>query len=194
MHHHITFSLFCSTGPFLISRLVGSSPKSLMKVLAVVSASMLTRVFDILSKCPFAVGGDVSVCLLQLSPVLSSTLMVSFLARGRPTHKSRSGIWRNAPTWPTSPATLALSPPLLSLRTDTIWPQVRTPAYLHHCCLSLMCSYCKSGCKVAGTFWVFNMTSLSGVALQVPRIALWNCGIWGNWRTSRPSLWTTTMR
>ena len=28
--------------------------------------------------------------------------------------------------WPTSQATLALSPPLLSLRTDTIWPQVST--------------------------------------------------------------------
>lgn len=28
--------------------------------------------------------------------------------------------------WPTSQATLAPSPPLLSLRTDTIWPQVST--------------------------------------------------------------------
>ena len=71
-------------------------------------------------------GCNVSVCSLQLSPVLSSILMVSFLALARLTLKSRFGIWRSAPMWPTSPATLVLSPPLLSLRMDTIWPQVTT--------------------------------------------------------------------
>lgn len=33
--------------------------------------------------------------------------------------------------WPTSQATLDLSPPLLSLRTDTTWPRVRTFRKLH---------------------------------------------------------------
>lgn len=115
--------LFCSTGPFLTSKLEESSPKSLMKALAVVSSSVFTCVFHKVDKTLIP-GGNVPVCPPQLSPVLSSTLMVSSLVLEQLTLKSRSGIWRNAPTWPTSRATLAPSPQLLSLRTDTIWLQV----------------------------------------------------------------------
>lgn len=55
--------------------------------------------------------------------------------------------------WPTSQATLAPSPPLLSLRMDTIWPQVRTTdSHFTQCsCWSLMCKWSTPGCKCPRT-------------------------------------------
>lgn len=128
--HYIDLVVFFrfSTGPFLTFKLVESSPKSLMRVLAVVSVFV--------NGCMCQVSRWALIILLlvpQLSPVPSSTLMVSFLAPVRLTPRSRFGIWRSAPTWPTSRATPDPWPPLLSLRTDTTWPQVPLCTLLIFC-------------------------------------------------------------
>lgn len=68
---------------------------------------------------------NVSLWVSQLSLVLNSTLTVWSLELVPPILRSRFGIWRSEQMWPTSPATLDLWPPSPSLRTGTIWLQVR---------------------------------------------------------------------
>lgn len=60
--------------------------------------------------------------------------------------------------WPTSQATLDLSPPLLFLRTDTIWPRVRTTAQMYHIIAAVLQCYqhliSMSRRNVPGTIYV----------------------------------------
>lgn len=222
--------LFCSTGRFLISRLVEFSPKSQMKVLAAVSASVLTFLFCCWCCCFGSLNNNNTPLVVTCLPAPRSSHLCSV-----PPWWSHFWHWygwfpnqdlgfegthqRGQLPRPLRPRHLhcilrewILSGhrlELLTLFLQTVWllhqmPRtIPTIKFAHIIsatnleCTELIRAYSALDFALKGfgaVFLCLHTLTLCGAVLQGPRIALWSCGIWGNWRTSRPSLWTTIMR